>query len=524
MVVAIFLYEYYMSYRITCSLYPSLTNSKSIAPKKRNVGNTLKFLVNLQIKSLTVGDKIDLAKWTKESLLELGPTYIKIGQFVSTRTDIFDKEMIDELKTLQDQAPPFSSEEAKQIISEDLGCAFDDVFSDFQTSPLASASISQVHRARLVSNGKQVVIKVQRPFIKNFFDRDFTTLKSIFNVASLLNSRSISDSQLLLEDCYKYLYEELSFTKEVENIKKFRILLESNTEIIVPEVYEKYSSSRIITMEYVPSDKISSVPGIDRSLLSTILMECFIKQIIDHGIIHADPHPGNIGLTKDGKIVLYDFGQVIKLDDLFVKSVKPLLFSVYEKDVDSVSGLLLKSKAIIPTKDLDKKTMTTFINQIILYFENVDFKEFQLSMIDSDFDKELPFKINSKLIMVFRSLSLLEGICKELDPDFSYFKVIDMIMSDVFFDVDYIDHRARKDLSSLFDSNTSISSDSESLKQTIEKTNIKYMKEIDESMQRYQYIFASMMLLQIWNPSDVSKSIVFVSAFIYIIINNRKSK
>lgn len=493
---------------------PSL---ESPFPGKQNVTNTLRFLFTFQLKGLMVRNKRELAQWTKDQLFDLGPTFIKMGQFVSSRSDIFDKEFIEELQTLQDKAPVFSANDAKHIISSELGRSFTRVYDGFNDEPLASASISQVHRAKLRKNDSEIVIKVQRPYIGNFFDRDFTTMNMIFAFLGMFNSRYIQDSKLLLDDCYKYMYDELSFRNEVENLLQFAEILESNSAIMVPKVYPELSTSKVITMEYVPSKKIGKLEGVDRSFLASVLMECFIKQIIEHGIIHADPHPGNIGITSDGKLVLYDFGQVTRLDESFVKNVKPLLFAVYERDVDAVWEILVKTKSILITTKVDKKQLRGFVGKIIQYFENVDFKEFQLSMINSDFDDmELPFKINSKLIMVFRSLSLLEGICKDLDPEFSYYKVINMLMSDVFFDMDYLDHRARKDLSSLFE--IAPNEQMETFQTSIEESNRKQNKSINSTLQQYKKIMFALMILNVWDLNDIPKSIFLTVGFLCFLI------
>lgn len=508
---------------MTYAIAKSVSNTiKQQPPKKSNVGVMMKFFLTFQAKLAMRTEKADLARWTKNELVDLGPTFIKIGQFVSTRSDIFDKEIIEELKTLQDKIPAFSCDEAKAIISEDLGRPYYEIFSEFIDEPIASASISQVHKARLASNGHEVVVKVQRPFIKDYFDRDFTTLKSIFGFGDVFNHRGASDSKMLLDDCYKYLYEELSFENELNNIKKFQKIMKYNTEIIVPSVYEEFCSSRVITMEYVPSTKISqNVKTIDKDLTATLLMECFIKQIIDHGMVHADPHPGNIGVTHDGKIVIYDYGQVTTLDESFVQNVKPMLFTIYEKDVEALMTMLIKTKAIILIKPLDKKTIKIFVEQILKYFENVDFKEFQLSMIDQDMGIDLPFKINSKLIMMFRSLSLLEGICKDLDPDFSYFKVINMIMNDVFLDVDYIDHRARKDLTLLFDT-SSKDNTIETWQSAFEENNKKQVNNINIALKQYQKVLMLLMMINVWDFENIPKSIGILGMVAYFLLQTEK--
>jgi predicted unusual protein kinase regulating ubiquinone biosynthesis (AarF/ABC1/UbiB family) len=498
---------------LKCSVSTSIPTYK--LPEKKNVKNTVKFLIDYQIKAFTIKDKTEVAKWTKDRLLELGPTFIKIGQFVSTRADIFDKELIEELKTLQDRTPPFPAYMAKEIITSELGKPYDEVFIDFIDRPIASASISQVHKAKLRSNNKDVVIKVQRPYIREYFDRDFTTLQTIFSFASVFNNRSINDSKLLLDDCYKYLYEELSFENEVGNLRLFHKILKVNTEIVIPRSYRRYCTSKVITMEYIPSKKIATMKGgQNREILSSVLMECFMKQILDYGIIHSDPHPGNVGLTTDGKIVLYDFGQVTKLDDSFAKNVKFLLFAVSERDSEAISDLLIKTKSIVLTRPMNKGELKGFVDEIIKYFETLDFKEFQLSMIDSDFGMDLPFKLNSKIFMMFRALSILEGICKELDPNFSYFRVIDVLMRDVFLDMDYIEHRVRKDLLSLFDNNSKI----ENIQNSIDASNKKYMKNMNNVLKEYQKIFVLLVLFNVWDFENVSKSIALICAFIYLII------
>lgn len=487
----------------------------------KGAAKTLTFVGSLVAKNILVRDKRQVAKWTKEQLLDMGPTFIKIGQFVSTRSDIFDKEMIDELKTLQDNAMPFPAAVAKDMISQELGQPYDTVFADFDDVPIASASISQVHRATLISTGEPIVIKVQRPNIRDDFDRDFGSLNTILLGASVFNNRGISDTRNLLDDSYKYLYEEVSFLNERKNLQMFQKILEGNTEIIVPRVYENLSTDRIITMEYVPSTKVNTAIVANRPLLASMLMEFFISQILNHGVIHADPHPGNVGITNDGRLVLYDFGQVTRLDELFLKSVKRLLFSVYDRDTNAVMDILLKTRAITLVNGADKQVIKAFVEQVIKYFENVDFKEFQMSMINSDFATgELPFKINPKLIMMFRSLSLLEGICKDLDPEFSYFKVIELLMSDVFLDMDYIDHRARKDFMAIFDTDNNREQREASLQYSMEEVNKKYAKRMDNAMKEYQKLLGAVVLLNLWHVDSpmghMIQSSLLVAAVIYV--------
>jgi ubiquinone biosynthesis protein len=488
-------------------------------PDKSNVKNTVKFLIDYQAKRVMKYPPERLAKWTKQQLIDLGPTFVKIGQFVSSRSDIFDKVIIDELKTLQDKSPPFSSEEAKHIISEELGCPYDEIFSDFEDVPVASASISQVHRATLITSGEVVVIKVKRPHIAEYFERDFKTIMTILNLASVVNDRSINDSKVLLNECYEYLYEEISFENELKNLLKFQEILKDNPDIVVPKAYPEYSTNKILTMEYIPSTKISEIQD-KRELLAISLMECFVKQILEHGMIHADPHPGNLGITTDGKVVLYDFGQVTKLEEQFMVCVKDMLFSVYDKDVSSITDVMIKTKAILVAPNTNPKKINQFIEKVIVYFQNVDFKEFQLSMLNSEMGEDIPFKINPKLIMMFRSLSLLEGTCKELDPDFNYYKVIDVLMSDFMFGFNYLDYKGKKDFRSLFD--VPVNSDIEEMKTTLEENQKRYEKGVGQTLQQYQQMMAMLFMVSMFDDSRI-RSILFLVGFCYLIYNVKKS-
>ncbi len=409
------------------------------APKPTNIATTLSFLATYQVKSLLKEDKRKLAVWTRDQLQVLGPTFIKVGQFVSTRPDIFSPEMIQEFQALQDNVAPVCASVIEDIVDRELGL---DAFSSFEREPIASASISQVHLATL-KTGERVAVKVQRPHIRAFFDRDFKTLNLIFDALSLFNIRSVNDSKMLIEQCYTYLYEELCFERELDNAKLFHDIVADNPNLVVPAVYPKYCSKNVLTMSYLPSKRIGSE---ETSARAVELMEFFIEQVVFRGVIHADPHPGNLGITADGRIALYDFGQVSKLDPVLISNIKPLLFSIADRDVTEITQLLIKSKAIILLPNADISQIESFVQAVLLYFENLDFRSFSLA---EDVALDPPFKINPQLIMVFRSLSLLEGICKSLDPEFSYFTVIEVFIGRLFFDIDYLEYRARRDFAKL---------------------------------------------------------------------------
>lgn len=476
-----------------------MTHEKTLRFKTfGNLTKTIRFFTSYPIRQTVIKNKTQFGKWLKNELIELGPSYIKIGQFISSRSDLFDKEVVKELQTLQDKTPPFDSDVAKHIIKKELGMEVNEIFDCFDDQPLASASISQVHKAKLKSTGEWVVVKIQRPEVKERFEQDFATLDSLLNIASFAQDRTINDTQILLRTNYDFMLDELSFQKELSNIKKFRQMFEGNSTIIIPKPIDEYCSTKVLTMQYVPSNKLSRVIGTERRReLAKQLMEVFLRQVIEHGCIHADPHPGNLGITKEGELVLYDFGQVSTLDAELSTNLRTLLFSVYDRDINYITEMLIKSKAIILVNpNVDRKSIKKLVGQVLTYFQTVNFNDFQLSMIENnEFGFELPFKVNPKLIMMFRSLSILEGMCKELDPDFSYFDVINEIISDVFFDMDYISHRARKDVMRMFDDVSTQPLDV--LQENIEKNNRTMTQNIDKSLQDYKVLIITMMCLSL---------------------------
>ncbi|KAJ6401481.1 hypothetical protein OIU84_016814 [Salix udensis] len=237
------------------------------------------------------------ASWLRECVLQLGPTFIKLGQLSSTRSDLFPREFVDELAKLQDRVPAFSPKKARSFIERELGAPIDVLFKEFEDQPIAAASLGQVHRA-ILHNGEKVVVKVQRPGLKKLFDIDLRNLKLIaeyFQRSETFGGPS-RDWIGIYEECKKILYEEIDYINEGKNADRFRRDFRNTKWVRVPLVFWDYTATKVLTLEYVPGVKINSLDmldsrGYDRSRISSRAIEAYLIQILKTGFFHADPHP-----------------------------------------------------------------------------------------------------------------------------------------------------------------------------------------------------------------------------------------
>ncbi|EES05306.1 hypothetical protein BDA96_04G201600 [Sorghum bicolor] len=395
-----------------------------------------------------------LAKWLKESLLRLGPTFIKIGQQFSTRVDILPQEYVDQLSELQDQVPPFPSETAVKIVEEELGASVNEIFDRFDFEPIAAASLGQVHRARL--NGQEVVIKVQRPGLKELFDIDLKNLRVIAEYLQKVDPKSDGakrDWVAIYDECASVLYQEIDYTKEAFNAEKFAENFKKLEYVKVPEIYWEYTTPQVLTMEYVPGIKINRIKqldklGVDRKRLGRYAVESYLEQILSHGFFHADPHPGNIAVddVNGGRLIFYDFGMMGSISQNIRGGLLEVFYGVYEKDPDKVLQAMVQMGVLVPTGDMTavRRTAQFFLNS----FEErlaAQRKEREMATAELGFKKQLtkeekfekrkqrlaaigedllaiaadqPFRFPATFTFVVRAFSVLDGIGKGLDPRF----------------------------------------------------------------------------------------------------------
>jgi len=369
------------------------------------------------------------AIWIRETFLDLGPTFIKVGQLFSTRADLFPSEYVEELVKLQDRVPAFGYEQVEVIIQQDLGKSVAELFRSFEPIPLAAASLGQVHKAQLHS-GEEVVVKVQRPGLRQLFTIDLQILKGITryfqNHPDWGRGR---DWMGIYEECCRILWEEIDYINEGRNADTFRRNFRTYDWVQVPRVYWRYASPRVLTLEYLPGIKIShyealEAAGLDRKLIAHLGAKAYLQQLLNDGFFHADPHPGNIAVSPEGSLIFYDFGMMGRIKTNVREQLMQMLFGIAQKDADKVVASLLELGALSPVEDMGPVRRS--IQYMLDYFMDKPFEEQSVSEISEDLYEiayDQPFRFPATFTFVMRAFSTLEGVGKGLDPQFNFMEV-----------------------------------------------------------------------------------------------------
>ena len=367
-----------------------------------------------------------LAIWIRETLLDLGPTFIKVGQLFSTRADIFPIEFVDELSKLQDRVPAFSYEQTRSIVETDLGKPIHSLYRHFDPIPLAAASLGQVHRADLHS-GEEVVVKVQRPGLRSLFTIDLAILKGIAryfqNHPSWGRGR---DWMGIYEECCRILWQEIDYLNEGRNADTFRRNFRGINWVNVPRVFWRLTSSRVLTLEYMPGIKIShyealEAAGLDRKRLAQLGAQAYLHQLLDNGFFHADPHPGNIAVNPDGALIFYDFGMMGQIQPFTRQRLMGTFMGIAQRNADQVMSSLIDLGALAEVEDMSPVRRS--IQYILDNFMDKPFEEQSIEAISDDLYAvayDQPFRFPATFTFVMRAFSTLEGVGKGLDPDFNF--------------------------------------------------------------------------------------------------------
>ncbi|QIG60155.1 2-polyprenylphenol 6-hydroxylase [Dishui Lake large algae virus 1] len=480
-----------------------------------------RFAAEVRIRTLLQKDKKAVGKWMKDELIGLGPAFIKLGQFLSTRSDFLGKEIANELSNLQDNIPSVSFSEIDDVFFMTTGKHVNDLFTSFDENPIASASIGQVHKARLLSGGKEVVVKVQKPCVARQICDDLQTLKDMNEILKKTGSKRSYEIDNLLKEYSRFLSSELDYRSEMKHMIDFGKIYDDRSNVIIPKVYPKLSNDMLLVMEYVPSTKITDIDTlrkmkVDTVLLSNKIVDMYLSQIVIHGLVHCDPHPGNIGVAKDGEtIVLYDFGNVIELSDKFRRKINNLVFAIYQKDSDEFIDQLIDLNILKLTKDDDVMDLKVFFNFFFEYLETLDFTELKDSILSNEAlqQSNLSFKVEPNFLSIFRIFSLLDGTCALLNPQFSYIDTLAPYAQNAFFDTDFLQYKAQKDL----DTFTSYSKQVKDTNYNIIRVD-KKIKDVSQNNLAIQGLFAAWLLFD--GVHDPVKLVTFFILLAWMVLRS----
>lgn len=373
------------------------------------------------------------AVWLRETLLELGPTFIKVGQLFSTRADLFPTEYVEELSKLQDQVPAFDYDRAADIVQAELGKPIPEIYAYFDPTPLAAASLGQVHRAQLHS-GEEVVVKVQRPGLRRLFSIDLDILKGIAEFFQYRTKwgKGGRDWLGIYEECRRTLWEEVDYLNEGRNADTFRRNFRDIAEVTVPRVYWRYSSPQVLTLEYLPGIKVSNfealtAAGVNRGAIARLGAESYLRQVLRHGFFHADPHPGNIAVRPDGTLIFYDFGMMGRIQPNIKSKLMVTLAGIVSRDSNQVVQSLVDLGALVPTSDMGpvrrsvQYMLDNFMDRPMGDHRSISMTEIGDDLYELAYDQ--PFRFPATFTFVMRAFSTLEGLGKALDPQFNFMDV-----------------------------------------------------------------------------------------------------
>lgn len=359
-----------------------------------------------------------------KDLEKLGPTFIKLGQLLSTRADLLPGPYLEALTKLQDQIEPFPYDEVERIVSGELGVRISKAFSDFDPVPLAAASLAQVHRASM-RDGRDVVVKIQRPDIRDLIVGDLEALGEIAHFLdehTELGRRYDFDNMLI--NLRKSLLRELDFTSEANNLNTIRQNLAEFEEIVIPEPIDDFTTTRVLTMEYIPGKKITDLNSLrlvelDRGLLAEELFRAYLKQFLVDGLFHADPHPGNVFLTDDDRIALLDLGMVGHVTRAFQNNMLRLLLAISEGrgEVAAETAIRLGEAK----EDFDRAAFERRITDLVS--ENYDamlsrINAGRVALEITKISADCWFRMPSEFTMIAKALLNLDRVVYTLDPNF----------------------------------------------------------------------------------------------------------
>ena len=374
----------------------------------------------------------DVSHWARVrmALEELGPTFVKFGQMMSTRPDMIPRELITELEKLQEEVPPFSTEDAKRIIAEELNSSVDRIFTDFSGSSIAAASIAQVHKA-VLPGGEEVAVKIQRPDIDKIIEVDLEIMLHLATRAEKhFKEEEAIDIVKLVEEFARVIRKELNFRIEAAYIERFANNFQDDTTIHVPKVYKEFSSGKVLTMEFIGGYKVTDITktevrehGIDPKVVASRGLDLILKQIFEHGFFHADPHPGNIRVLDGNVICFLDYGMMGRLSARHREDLADIFIGIISRDEHKITKTILKLTGRSHVRDVEE--LESDIAELIEVYAYGSLKELEIGGVIThmgDVIIEHHLEGPRDFYLLAKALVTIEGVGRDLDPEFNSVK------------------------------------------------------------------------------------------------------
>ncbi|HVF91274.1 MAG TPA: AarF/ABC1/UbiB kinase family protein [Blastocatellia bacterium] len=379
------------------------------------------------------------ARKLRDRLVKLGPTFIKIGQMLGTRADLLPIEYVDELSFLQDRVPAFSNPLAMATIESELSLPLAEIFAHIDEQPLASASLGQVYRATLLS-GEEVAVKVQRPLLQESVAYDLELLRWIGGLLDRFPKLLPGVEWFgAIDEFDRVIHEEMDYRREASSAEEFARNFRDWPSIKVPRIYREFSSGRVLVMEFISGTKINDLErlraeGLDPRAINELLYRAYFKQLLEDGFFHADPHPGNLLVMRDGRLAVFDFGMVGRISGELQKSMINAFFHLYNRDVNAIVDDLIGLGFLAPHADISSFrsiVAEVFSRKLDLKLSEVRFKDLTYDLAPIMY--EYPITTPAQFTYLIRALMTLEGVSIVMNPDFNFFDVARPYVKDFIF-------------------------------------------------------------------------------------------
>jgi predicted unusual protein kinase regulating ubiquinone biosynthesis (AarF/ABC1/UbiB family) len=374
-------------------------------------------------------NKLKRAAQLREMLTRLGPTFIKVGQALSTRPDLIRKDFLDELIKLQDQLPPFDNAHAFSIIEQELGCSVREAFREISPNPVAAASLGQVYRGFLHS-GEEVAVKVQRPNLVPIITLDLYLMRWAAGWLSPWLPLNLGhDLTLIVDEFGIKLFEEIDYINEGRNAEKFANNFRDDPTVKVPVIYWRYSNVHVLTLEWINGYKLNDInsiraAGLDPDKVIQIGVTAGLRQLLEHGFFHADPHPGNLFALADGRMAYIDFGMMDQLEQYTKETIASSIVHLINKDYVELAANFVKLGFLTP--DTDIRPIIPALETVLGEAMGESVSNFNFKTITDQFSElmyEYPFRVPAKFALIIRSLVTQEGLALSLNPNFKIIEV-----------------------------------------------------------------------------------------------------